>query len=285
MFVAAGLAFVGRALARGIDEGAFDDVHAGWLAAAALTAAAAMVFVAARWAAAVRLVGGELPVTRAVPLYFQGEIGKYLPGAVWAVVGRGELGVREGLGRATSYASVASSLAGMYLAAALAAVILLPFAAGASGGTAVFSVIAFLVVGVLALHPAVVGRVVAFGERVSKRAIDVTVPSWRSAVLFVAGYLPAWIGIGAAHWCAAKALGTSAPITHVAFATAVSWSVGFLAIPAPGGIGVRESVFVLTSGISSHDAAAAALLARLAFVLVDGVGAALGSLAMTRRAP
>jgi uncharacterized membrane protein YbhN (UPF0104 family) len=64
----------------------------------------------------------------------------------------------------------------------------------------------------------------------------------------------------------------------------VSWSAGFLAIPAPGGLGVRESVFVLTSGMSSHEAAAAALLARLAFIVVDGLGAAIGALVVTRRA-
>jgi uncharacterized membrane protein YbhN (UPF0104 family) len=64
----------------------------------------------------------------------------------------------------------------------------------------------------------------------------------------------------------------------------VAWCAGFLAIPAPGGIGVRESIFVLTSGMAAHDAAAAALLARLAFVVADGAGAALGALWMTRRA-
>jgi uncharacterized membrane protein YbhN (UPF0104 family) len=89
--------------------------------------------------------------------------------------------------------------------------------------------------------------------------------------------------VGLAQWFCVRALGVHAPITHVAFAAAVSWCAGFLAIPAPGGIGVRESVFVLTSGLAAHDAAAAALLARVAFVVADGAGAALGALWMTRR--
>jgi hypothetical protein len=46
---------------------------------------------------------------------------------------------------------------------------------------------------------------------------------------------------------------------------------------------VRESIFVVTSGMASHDAAAAALLARLAFVVADGGGAVLSALWMTRR--
>ncbi|HVT76026.1 MAG TPA: lysylphosphatidylglycerol synthase domain-containing protein [Acidimicrobiales bacterium] len=283
MFVAAGLAFVGRALAQGIHDGSFHHLSAGWVGAGGAVAIATMTYVAARWSAAATLVGAELSVGDAVPLYYQGEVGKYLPGAVWAVVGRGELAVRNGVARSAAYASVAASLAGLYLAGALAAVVLLPAAAGAKGAGAVLGVIAFLVVGVAALHPAVISRAIALIERVARRKVDVIVPSWRDGVGLVVGYLPAWIGVGVAQWLCVRALGLHAPIAHVAFASAVAWCAGFLAIPAPGGIGVRESIFVLTSGMAAHDAAAAALLARLAFVVADGAGAALGALWMTRR--
>ena len=283
VFVAAGLLFVGRALLDGIREGSFEDLHAGWVVAAAGSAIIGMTYIATRWSAAAGLVGGALPKWQAVPLYFQGELGKYLPGAVWAVVGRGELGRRAGMARSAAYASVATSLAGLYLAAGLAVVVLLPFAAGARGATAVLGVVAFLVTGVLALHPAVLRRGIALVERVSHRTLDVTVPSWRDAMAFVIGYLPAWVAIAAAHWFCVRALGVDAPITDVAFATAVAWCGGFLAIPAPGGIGVRESIFVLTSGMDAHEAAAAALLARVAFIVADGAGAAVSALVTTRR--
>ncbi|MEY2397206.1 MAG: glycosyltransferase 2 family protein [Actinomycetota bacterium] len=282
-FVAAGLAFVVRAVLQGVHEGSFSHVRWVWLGAGLVAAVAAMTYIAARWSTAAAIVGGELAVRDAIPLYYQGEVGKYLPGAVWAMVGRAELARRDGMARATAYASVGSSLAGTYLAGALAAVLLLPFAAGARGVTAVIGVSAFLIVGVLALHPAVVTRVVRLLERVTRRDLNLTVPSWPAAIALVVGYLPAWGAIAAAHWFCLRALGTSAPITHVAFAAAVSWCAGFLAIPAPGGIGVRESVFVLTSGVAHQDAAAAALLARVTFVVADGAGAALSALWMTRR--
>ncbi|MDP1795213.1 MAG: lysylphosphatidylglycerol synthase domain-containing protein [Acidimicrobiales bacterium] len=282
-FVAAGLAFVVRAVLQGIDDGSFGDLDAGWLAAAFLSAAAGMTTIAARWSLAARLVGGDLPVGTAVPLYFQGEIGKYIPGSVWAVLGRGELARRAGLSRSAAYASVVSSLAALYLGAALTATMLLPFAAGASGTSAVLAVLAFLVIGLVGLHPAVVGKAVAVVERLSRRSLDVAIPSWRDAVWMVAGYVPTWVLIGGAHAAAARALGTPVAYPQMVFAASVSWSAGFLAIPAPGGIGVRESVFVLVSGLASAPAAAAALLARLLFVVVDGLGALLGSLWMTRR--
>jgi uncharacterized membrane protein YbhN (UPF0104 family) len=268
---------------QGVDDGSFGHLNAGWLAVAFLVAFVAMTVVALRWSLAARLVGGDLPIRLAIPLYFQGEIGKYIPGSVWAVLGRGELARRTGLSRSTAYASVVTSLATLYLGAALTAALLLPLAAGARGATAVLGVLAFLIVGVAGLHPAVIRRVLALAERVSKRTFEVAVPTWRGAIGMVVGYLPAWVLIGTAHSLAAKALGVSFSYPQVVFASAVSWSAGFLAIPAPGGIGVRESVFVLTSGLPSGDAAAAALLARVVFIVADGVGALLGALWMTRR--
>ena len=282
-FVAAGLAFVVRAVLQGIDDGSFGDLNVGWLAATVLCAAAGMTVVAARWSVAASLVGGDLPVAKAIPLYFQGEIGKYIPGSVWAVLGRSELARRAGLSRSAAYASVMGSLAALYLGAALTAALLLPVAAGARGTTAVVGVLAFLVVGIGGLHPAVVRRVVGLGERLTRKTFDVAIPSWRDAIGVVVGYIPAWILIGAAHASAAVALGSSVSYPQVLFATAVSWSVGFLAIPAPGGIGVRESVFVLVSGLPGSKAAAAALLARVVFIAVDGLGALIGALWMTRR--
>ncbi len=95
-FVAAGLAFVVRALVQGLQDGSFSDVRPAWIVAMVASAVAAMVWIAQRWSQAARIVGGDLASADAVPLYFQGEVGKYLPGAIWAVVGRAELARRAG---------------------------------------------------------------------------------------------------------------------------------------------------------------------------------------------
>jgi uncharacterized membrane protein YbhN (UPF0104 family) len=65
----------------------------------------------------------------------------------------------------------------------------------------------------------------------------------------------------------------------VALAAVVSWIIGFVT-PAPGGLGVREAVFVALAGVAAGPAAAAAILARVLFVLVDGVGAGSGWLVL-----
>ena len=80
-----------------------------------------------------------------------------------------------------------------------------------------------------------------------------------------------WILIAAATTLVTKSLVAHPPIARVALAAVVSWIIGFIT-PRPGGIGVREAVFVALAGVAAGPAAAAAILARVLFVLVDGVG-------------
>src|SRR6187431_2336890 len=91
---------------------------AGWLVAALAAAAVAMVWIAGCWSWAFVLVGPESQQKRqrVVAWYFAGEIGKYVPGGIWTVVGRGELARRSGVAGSLAYASVGLSLAGFYLA-------------------------------------------------------------------------------------------------------------------------------------------------------------------------
>jgi uncharacterized membrane protein YbhN (UPF0104 family) len=59
------------------------------------------------------------------------------------------------------------------------------------------------------------------------------------------------------------------------FSTVLSWVVGFLAVPVPSGAGIRETVLYASSGLPRSVAITTAVGARIAFVLVDLLGAAL----------
>jgi uncharacterized membrane protein YbhN (UPF0104 family) len=71
-----------------------------------------------------------------------------------------------------------------------------------------------------------------------------------------------------------RALGYDASVLTTCYATLVSWLVGFVFVPAPGGIGVREACFVALSDLGHGEATTVALLARLCFVGADAAGAA-----------
>jgi uncharacterized membrane protein YbhN (UPF0104 family) len=100
-------------------------------------------------------------------------------------------------------------------------------------------------------------------------------------VALVARYLPAWLAIGGATWAVARSLDPSAGLAEVGTAAVLSWLVGFVLVPVPGGVGVREAAFVAAAGsLDPGIAAAVAVAARALFVVVDVAGAVLGAAAI-----
>jgi hypothetical protein len=62
---------------------------------------------------------------------------------------------------------------------------------------------------------------------------------------------------------------------EIVFAAVLSWIVGFVVIPAPGGLGVREAaVVVAAAALSGGLAAATAIIAGVLFIVVDAIAAA-----------
>src|ERR1700677_2622005 len=79
------------------------------LSLAAATAGAWCMMLA--WRAVLADLGSPLPLGRAARVRFVGQLGKYVPGAVWALAAHIELGHDEGVPRRRGVAAVAVSLA------------------------------------------------------------------------------------------------------------------------------------------------------------------------------
>lgn len=225
----------------------------GWLALALIAAAAAMALIAVGWRACIGAVGADPPpLSLVVRWYFAGELGKYLPGGVWPVVGRAELVRRAGIGRSAAYASVALSLAALYGAAVLP-------------------------LGLVLLHPRFVGAARRGLSRLARRPLHLDVPDVPTVARLLVSYLPAWAAVIGCTLAVARALDAGGSPWRLAGATLLAWVVGFAVVPVPAGAGVREAVFVATAGIAPGLAAAVAITTRICFVVVDGVGGAAAS--------
>ena len=185
------VAFVGQRMASNWDEvtDSLADARPAWIVGAIMLAAAGMTAIAVPWRRALRLLGGDLTYPETIARYYLGELGKYLPGGVWPVVGRGELARRAGVSRGAAYGSVALSLAVLYLAAMFLVVAGAPaILAGDRGGDGAgryMLALVLLPVGLVALHHAVLERVRALGERVLRRTIRADIPRWRDSLALV----------------------------------------------------------------------------------------------------
>jgi hypothetical protein len=276
----AAIALCGRALGDSWSSVRFSlrHAHLTWLVPALVCAAAAMAGLALQWWRWLRELGFEASPLDAAAWYLGAELGKYLPGGVWTVLGRGELAHRGGgLDRARAYASTLLGYATMCVAAAVVCGVCGPVAA-ATGGPAWGWAFGAL----LPLHPVLLRRALTIGRTVSRGRLDAATPTWAAAGRLVAWAVPSWVLLGVFSVGLTRLLGLDAVTARIMLAAVAAWTVGFLAVPVPAGAGIREIVFVALCGLPAGSAVAVALLSRAALVLVDALLGA-GGLAVTAR--
>lgn len=281
----AAMFFVVRTLVREWSDAAEEirDAQVSWLLGGLALAAAGMTSIGLAWRHVLRTLGVRALWSRVLAWYFVGEIGKYLPGGVWPVLGRGELARSGGVPRSRAYASVGMSLAILYLTAMFVCTAFLPFAVAGSGASPWMLFLLALPVGVILLHHDVLGWMLDRIAALTKREIDVEIPQWRDSLSLIAHYVPSWLFIGTATYAVARALTPDVSYPQLMFATVLSWTAGFLAVPVPAGAGIREAVLLASSGLEGSIAVTTAIVARVLFIIVDAGGAAIGAPFATRR--
>jgi uncharacterized membrane protein YbhN (UPF0104 family) len=256
-----------------------------WIGVALVCSAGSMTGLGLLWWRCLRLFGANPTRREAASWYFGGELGKYLPGGIWSVLGRGELAQRGGVGRSTAYATTLISYFAMCVAAAVSCGLLAPFVAAESGGLGWgWLLLALIPAGVIGVHPVITRPIFALGARLTKGRLELRPQSWRAMLLLIGSAVPAWLLLGAASAAIAQGLGYHQHPAQVAFAAIAAWIIGFLAVPVPAGAGLRELVFVAIGGLAGAPATAVAALARLLLIVVDAGGGLIG-LWNARRSP
>ena len=281
----AGVAFVVRTLLTKRDEvgDAFSQLNGVTLIASLLLGLCAMTLIGFLWTRMLVTRGHDAPPRSALSWYFAGQLGKYVPGGIWPIVGRAELAVRGGVPRPDAYAATGLSMVTTYLAAALTICLgsLLSWTYPLVGilGFAAFAL------GFLAFSNATLRtKVLTVLNRVSPRASALTEP--RRLLILTVTHLPAWILMSLSTSVTASAFGADIGIMHMLFITSASWLAGFVVVGVPGGIGVRESVFTALAGtaLTPGVAVSLALASRVVFIAVDLLGALVAPL-ISRTAP
>jgi uncharacterized membrane protein YbhN (UPF0104 family) len=285
----AGLVFIGIRIAREREaiEDALADADPLWLVVALLSGIAAMTTIGANWLVILRDGGGVAPWRRGMAWFFVGQLGKYVPGGIWPVVGQAELAHRDHTPRSLAYWSTALSMLATLLGALTVAAVT---GVAAPARTRVLPALlaAGLVIGFAALAaPPLRVRLHRLADRVTERELRLPEAPWFAGI--VARYVPAWVLFAGMNVCSAWALGgpqDASTTTTLIYATCVSWAAGFVIIGLPGGLGVREAVFVsmMTGPLGAGVAVSVAVVSRVVSIAVDLLGAAV-SVPVGRSAP
>jgi uncharacterized membrane protein YbhN (UPF0104 family) len=231
-------------------------------------------------------LGMKLPGMDALRVFWVSQIGKYIPGSVWPVLTQMEMAKDRGYSRTRSFtASVVAMIVPVVTSGVIAAVLMVLQTPEAM--RTYWYVLVAIPVGVIVLLPPVLRWVLQTLGRLTHRTMETDSLNGRGILLSVLWSVGTWVAYGFHSVVMLDSL-TNAPVSPLlaAGAFAMSWVAGFLFIPAPAGVGVREAVLILALGgaLLQDDAFAFAIVSRVLLIAVDAVSALIGVvLGMMRR--
>jgi hypothetical protein len=256
------------------------------LAASAAAGGLALVVFGLLWVALLRQTVPGTPVGEAFRVWAVSNLARYVPGKVWQVSGLAWLAHRSGIpaGRAVATSLVLQGLA-LVTGVLLLAATLRGRLAEALGGTAEVALVA-VAAGGLALYLSPVFDALETGA--SRLLGAAAAPPRLGAarkLAFGAGTLAGWTLYGASFWFLLDGVARADVGPATATGTFLAgYLAGFLAIFAPGGLGVREAVtaVLLAPHLSGPVALTAALLSRVVLTAMELVVAGVSWLASGR---
>ncbi|MDB5097058.1 MAG: hypothetical protein JWM80_1479 [Cyanobacteria bacterium RYN_339] len=271
------LVFVGWQVVKGGQELMARHVTlAPWpLAGSLLGLGAFLVLGCEGWRRLIGALGHPLPYRQAFAILFVSNLGKYLPGGVWNLLGRVVLCERAGVPKLATTISLLMETACQVVAALLVGLLMLPVFA--SHSLAADPRLLAAAVGAIALgmHPRVLNAWLALGQRLTGKELPRLPFSYGFVLVMLAFYTCNWLLLGGAFALLGQALSSVAlsvpQIGLLVGAFAVAWNAGVFAFFFPAGLGVREAALLLLLGPSFPAGwpAALALVARLWFTVAE----------------
>jgi hypothetical protein len=237
----------------------------------ALLATFAMQFANLKvWQALLAGLGSPLRTTVAGRILLIGQLGKYVPGAVWPILAQMELGTAAKVPRTRSASTSVLAMLISLWAGLVSAMVTLPFAGHSSDYLWIFLLVPLLAV---VMHPKILNPLLNKLFKLARRSPLETPVTGRVLAVALAWQFTAWIFYGLQVWILVEKFGASpgraALLALGGFAFA--WCVGFVIVFLPAGAGIRELLLIaaLTPLIGTGSATAVALVSRAVTTIND----------------
>jgi hypothetical protein len=276
------LALVGRSLVR--NWGAFAaakfefSLRPGWLLATVALIGVTYLVQVESWRRILHGWNQPLRFRAAARIWFLANLGRYVPGKVWSVAGMVVLAQAEGV---RPWAATASAVAVQAIGIGTAVAVVAVATPGAESPLRLLgaAAVAAMTIGVLAWEFATRHIALVVPKMEELRPLPLTILLVSCALTFLN-----WALYGASFWALGQGMGYGAlPLFGAVGVFALGYVLGLLALFAPGGAVVRESVFValLTPMIGAGPAIGLSLASRLVLTTTEAA-AGLGAVLATR---
>ncbi|MEU7741774.1 lysylphosphatidylglycerol synthase transmembrane domain-containing protein [Nonomuraea sp. NPDC049158] len=274
-FLLVALGFGGWAVASQWDAVVAGFARLSWplLAASLVGVVLALLCAMMTWRTLLADLGSPLPLRPAAKVFFVGQLGKYIPGAVWPVLAQMEMGRDLGVPRPRSAAAFFLMMPIQLASGLLVTLVTL--------GWDRFGWLLLLVpVLLVLLEPKVINGLIGFGLRKLKREPLERRLTRRGMLTALGWALAGWISYGVHLYFIVPQGG----LLFAIGAFALSWSLGIMSFVVPAGAGVREVVMVgvLSPVMPAGPAIAVALSSRIVIVIGDLICAGMAGIAARR---
>jgi uncharacterized membrane protein YbhN (UPF0104 family) len=228
------------------------------------------------WHAMLIGIGERLPLRLSLRIFFVGQVGKYLPGAVWPAVTQAALARDHGVAPRATVSAVTLFLWVHIVTGAVIGIGIL-CATGRLPPAALLALpalIALLLPGVLRWT---LQRLLHLARREPLRRL----PDGGHLLQACGWAALMWTCYGLHLQILTAAVGEPIGVTPAAGVFALGWTIGFVLLIAPAGVGPREAAIVALLPLGASAALLVALVSRLILTVADGAWAALTAVAPT----
>ncbi|MFH1688445.1 MAG: lysylphosphatidylglycerol synthase transmembrane domain-containing protein [bacterium] len=259
-----------------------------WLVLSILAALCSLLVIAFGWKGVVGSFGHDIPVRKCFRIFYLADLGRYIPGKIWALLGVLYLAKQEGVQPEQATASFVIHQFFCIPISFLIMALAIQFesdAVATQGGlwAGVLSAQSLWLVGVclipiilLISWPRPIIAVANFVLRLVKRPTIAFHLDKKVALQVLVRYFLGWLGYGVAFYLFVRAVVPDASLGLLAAAGIynASYQIGYLTLFAPGGIGSRElAMQAMLEPFVGPIAPAIAILARLWVIVIEIVAA------------
>lgn len=219
------------------------NLNYGYILPALLVTIVSLFIPVFAWRYLLGTLGANLKLSKAMRIWFISNLGRYIPGKVWQISGLIVLSGKEGITKKASsvsvvYSQIVANLIGLSLGIFL-------FIKDEKENFNVFLLVIILVI--LAILPFVINKLARLALVILKKPKETFKISYGEFIIYVFMQLVNWLVMGLAFVLFINIFTDLSVTQHPVslFILPISWTLGLLAIFAPGGIGVREGIMTV----------------------------------------
>ena len=222
--------------------------------------------------------GVRIKLMKVASIISLANLGRFVPGKVWAVLGMVHFGRKHGISGYVSSTCLFVSIILTSIAAFFVFVVSLPFWPTLPGNFHYIYIVLLAVALIVFIQPPIFNRIVSYMFKKLKKKDFVSELTYKTIIMLFGVYVLVWMFNGTAFYLLVSAISPQ-PLAHILPIIGIytiSWVIGLYSFLTPGGLGVREGIIsaLLATYVTYPVAIVIAIISRIWILLFQGAVAA-----------